>query len=83
MDALSPGMGVYLLEKDADLGMPAPPEVIGKVCQTVYPLGDRFPFRPVYLHALQRYSSWYRCQNRYNFSVLGLNPRSGAITPGK
>jgi len=60
---------VYLLEENAGFGVPAPPEVVGKVCQSVYPIGYRGSPWPVYQLVLHICLYRYLFQKRYSFSL--------------
>jgi hypothetical protein len=56
MDALPPGMRIDLLEEDAGFRVPAPPEVVGEISQSSYPIGDRGSPLPVYQFILHKWS---------------------------
>jgi len=54
MDALPPGMRIDLLEEDAGFRVPAPPEIVGEISQSAYPIGNRGSPLPVYQFILHK-----------------------------
>jgi len=49
-------MRIDLLEEDAGFRVPAPPEVVGEISQSSYPIGDRRSPLPMYQFILHKWS---------------------------